>query len=110
MKNKEENAYEFLCRIPRVDFYQKNIHYLAPVYYGNEHPRQYMECFYKDGGEKMPVIIWIHGGAWDDEFLTASYRPESALTLLAERGYFIACLDYRLARHKALPACLEDSN
>ena len=108
MKNKEENAYEFLCRIPRVDFYQKKIHYLAPVYYGKEHPRQYMECFYKDGCEKMPVIIWIHGGAWDDEFLTASYRPESALTLLAERGYFIACLEYRLARHKALPACLED--
>lgn len=108
MKNKEENAYEFLCRIPRVDFYQKKIHYLAPVYYGKEHPRQYMECFYKDGCEKMPVIIWIHGGAWDDEFLTASYRPESALALLAERGYFIACLEYRLARHKALPACLED--
>lgn len=108
MKNKEENIYEFLCRIPRIDFYQKKIHYLAPVYYGKEHPRQYMECFYKDGCENMPVIIWIHGGAWDDEFLTASYRPESVLTLLAEKGYFIACLEYRLARHKALPACLED--
>ena len=75
MESKKENIYEFLCQIPRVDFYQKNLHYLPAVYYGQEHPRQYMECFYKDGCENMPVIIWIHGGAWDDEFLTASYRP-----------------------------------
>lgn len=108
MESKKENIYEFLCQIPRVDFYQKNLHYLPAVYYGQEHPRQYMECFYKDGCENMPVIMWIHGGAWDDEFLTASYRPEITLTELAEKGYFIACLEYRLARHAALPACLED--
>lgn len=104
----KENTYDFLCHIPRVDFYEKNLHYLPSVYYGREHPRQYMECFYKDGCENMPVIIWIHGGAWDDEFLTSSYRPESVLAELAEKGYFIACLEYRLARHKVLPACLED--
>lgn len=108
MENKKENAYEFLCQIQRVDFYRKNLHYLPAVYYGQEHPRQYMECFYKDGCENMPVIIWIHGGAWDDEFLTASYRPEITLAELAEKGYFIACLEYRLARYAALPACLED--
>lgn len=108
MKNKAENTYEFLCHMPRVDFYRKNLHYLPAVYYGQEHPRQYMECFYKDGCEKMPVVIWIHGGAWDDEFLTASYRPEPVLAELAEKGYFIACLEYRLARHKALPSCIED--
>ena len=108
MESKKENIYEFLCQIPRVDFYQKNLHYLPAVYYGQEHPRQYMECFYKDGCENMPVIIWIHGGAWDDEFLTASYRPEITLAELAEKGYFIACLEYRLARYAALPACLED--
>ena len=107
-ESKKENIYEFLCQIPRVDFYQKNLHYLPAVYYGQEHPRQYMECFYKDGCENMPVIIWIHGGAWDDEFLTASYRPEITLAELAEKGYFIACLEYRLARYAALPACLED--
>ena len=108
MESKKENIYEFLCQIPRVDFYQKNLHYLPAVYYGQEHPRQYMECFYKDGCENMPIIIWIHGGAWDDEFLTASYRPEITLAELAEKGYFIACLEYRLARYAALPACLED--
>ena len=93
MESKKENIYEFLCQIPRVDFYQKNLHYLPAVYYGQEHPRQHMECFYKDGCENMPVIIWIHGGAWDDEFLTASYRPEITLAELAEKGYFIACLE-----------------
>ncbi|MDY4693381.1 MAG: alpha/beta hydrolase [Blautia sp.] len=108
MGNKEVNTYDFLHHIQRVDFYEKNLHYLPLVYYGQEHPRQYMECFYKDGCENMPVIIWIHGGAWDDEFLTSSYRPESVLAELAEKGYFIACLEYRLARHKPLPACLED--
>lgn len=103
-----ENTYEFLCNLPRADFYKNGLNYRSGLYYSTEHPRQYMECFYKEGCTNMPVILWIHGGAWDDEYLTASYRPELTLAQLAANGYFIACLEYRLSRHAPLPACLED--
>jgi acetyl esterase/lipase len=108
MTETKKNPYEYLCHITRVNFYKRGLNYMSGVYYADGHPRQYMECFYKEGCTDMPVIIWIHGGAWDDEFLTASYRPEETLAKLAEAGFFIACLEYRLTRHAVLPACLED--
>ena len=108
MSQSKKNPYEYLCHMTRVNFYKCGLNYMSGIYYANVHPRQYMECFYKEGCTDMPVIIWIHGGAWDDEFLTASYRPEETLAKLAEKGFFIACLEYRLTRHAVLPACLED--
>lgn len=93
MTETKKNPYEYLCHITRVNFYKRGLNYMSGVYYADEHPRQYMECFYKEGCTDMPVIIWIHGGAWDDEFLTASYRPEETLAKLAEAGFFITCLE-----------------
>ena len=100
--------YEFLIDMPRVDFCKEGLHYIPRIQYGREHPRQYMECIYKDGIKNMPVVIWIHGGGFNDEFLTASYRPERAIADLAQKGYFVACIEYRLAQHALFPACITD--
>lgn len=100
--------YEFLIDMPRVDFCQEGLHYIPRIQYGRNHPRQYMECIYKDGFKNMPVVIWIHGGGFNDEFLTSSYRPERAIADLAEKGYFVACIEYRLTQHALFPACIID--
>lgn len=57
---------------------------------------------------KAPVIVWVHGGAWSDHELDRNYRPELELLKLAEKGYFIACIDYRLADEAPFPAQIQD--
>lgn len=104
--NEIEN-HAFIQELPRVDFAEEGLRYIPWMSYG-AHPRQYMECIYKESKKDMPVIIWIHGGAWDDEYLTAKYRPEPTICRLAQLGYFVACLEYRLFRHAELPACIDD--
>lgn len=55
-----------------------------------------------------PVIVWIHGGAWSMPDLDRNYRPEVELLKLADKGYFIACIDYRLADVQPFPAQIQD--
>lgn len=102
------SEYNFLYDLPRVDFNQRGLHYLPRIQYGREHPRQFMECIFKDGIKGKPVLVWIHGGGWQDDNLTPSYRPEETLAELAESGFFIACIEYRLAQHASFPACITD--
>lgn len=104
----ESIEYDFLYDLTRVDFCAQGLHIIPRIQYGREHPRQYMECIYRDGGSNRPVVVWIHGGAWSDENLTLSYRPERLLAELAHRGYYVACIEYRLAQHAAYPAAYHD--
>ena len=102
------SPFDFLYDIPRVDFCAEGLHYLPCVRYARENPRQYMDCIFKDGLNQYPVLIWVHGGGWGDEYNTPCYRPEPALLELADRGWFIACIEYRLAQHGAFPVPMLD--
>ncbi len=55
-----------------------------------------------------PVILWVHGGAWNDHQLDRNYRPEVELLKLAAKGYVIACCDYRLSDQAVFPAQIQD--
>lgn len=102
------SPFDFLYDIPRVDFCAEGLHYLPCVRYGRENPRQYMDCIYKDGLDHYPVLIWVHGGGWTDEYNLPTYRPEPTLLELAKKGWFIACIEYRLAQHAAFPVPMHD--
>lgn len=102
------SAYEPIHDLPRVNFCEEGLFYVPWVSYGRKHPRQHMSFIYKDGCENMPVVMWIHGGAWDDEYLTSDYRHDPTIAELAKKGYFVVCVEYRLARHDPYPACVED--
>ncbi len=62
---------------------------------------------YKDKNlkEKVPLIVFIHGGSWkwgkrgDYKFYTVSY---------AQKGYVTATVSYRLSKVAPHPACIED--
>lgn len=58
--------------------------------------------------DPAPVIVWIHGGAWSDHELDRNYRPETELLKLASKGYFVACIDYRLSDEVPFPAQIQD--
>jgi len=53
----------------------------------------------------MPVVIYIHGGAWRAGSRDAGVRP---LARLAQRGYFGASIEYRFSQEARFPAQIED--
>ena len=60
--------------------------------------------WFPDATEPMPLIIWVHGGAFrkgtkDD--------PRRALHML-EKGYAIASVEYRLSQEAIFPAQIQD--
>ena len=53
--------------------------------------------------DKLPLIIWVHGGAW----LAGNKNNCPALRFL-RKGYAIASINYRLSQHAIFPAQIED--
>jgi acetyl esterase/lipase len=51
----------------------------------------------------MPAVIFIHGGAW-----RAGNKNGAPVRFLAERGYFVASINYRLSSEAPFPAAVED--
>ncbi|MEM7385672.1 MAG: alpha/beta hydrolase, partial [Verrucomicrobiota bacterium] len=58
----------------------------------------------KSESNALPLVIWIHGGAWRGG---SKHHPGPALNLL-ERGYAVASVEYRLSGEAIFPAALED--
>ena len=52
---------------------------------------------------RLPVIVWIHGGAW-----RAGSKEDCPAVPLAAKGYAVASVDYRLSQHAVFPAQIED--
>jgi acetyl esterase/lipase len=70
------------------------------------HELQKLDLYLPEQGENLPLILWIHGGAWRSggkEQLQAS----QLFDFLAE-GYAVASVDYRLSQHAIFPAQIQD--
>ena len=61
------------------------------------------------GEEKLPVIIWFHGGGWRSEELDRHYRPHGLLMQLCNAGFACVSADYRLLQQAAYPAPIQDA-
>jgi acetyl esterase/lipase len=51
----------------------------------------------------LPLLIYIHGGGWMD-----GSREDCPGNFVAERGFAIACVDYRLSHEAHFPAQIHD--
>ncbi|MDE0467812.1 MAG: alpha/beta hydrolase [Candidatus Poribacteria bacterium] len=73
------------------------------AYVADGHERQKLDLYIPDEGENLPLIIWIHGGAWlgGDK---AHYNPRGYL----KSGYAGASINYRLSQHAIFPAQIKD--
>src|SRR5258708_665425 len=61
----------------------------------------------KTGGDKLPACVLVHGGGW----VAGDKERFSPLAIgLAQRGYFVANIEYRLGPVAKYPAALEDCN
>ena len=54
-------------------------------------------------GKKLPLIVWVHGGAW----LGGDKRGGPFLQL-ANKGYVLASVNYRLSQEAIFPAQIHD--
>jgi acetyl esterase/lipase len=76
-------------------------------YVPNGHERQKLDLYLPEArpadGKPLPVIVWVHGGAW----LGGSKDGCPALPYV-RRGYAVASVGYRLSQHARFPAQIED--
>ena len=64
-----------------------------------------------DLGRPRPAVLAIHGGSWNGGSMTAfRYDPGNWVVRLAQRGFVVFAIDYRLARpgQSSWPAVLDD--
>jgi acetyl esterase/lipase len=81
----------------------RDVEYCAP---GGRALRMHLVRPSRPAREPMPVVVWIHGGAW-----RAGSRDSGIPQLLpfARRGYFGASIEYRFSSEAIFPAQIEDA-
>jgi acetyl esterase/lipase len=91
--------------VPR-DFVPRGVTLLRDLaYVPDGHERQKLDLFLPERKAEgpLPVIVWIHGGAW---------REGDKWPCLADRfptrGYAVASINYRLSGDAPFPAAIED--
>jgi acetyl esterase/lipase len=59
----------------------------------------------------VPLIIWIHGGAWklNDKFADMGYM-KNTIKSFTDEGYAFASIDYRYSTDAIFPAQIQDCN
>jgi arylsulfatase A-like enzyme/dienelactone hydrolase len=72
-------------------------------YVPDGHERQRLDLYVPANATNLPLIVWVHGGAW----LGGSKERPPALPFLKD-GYAVASINYRLSQHATFPAQLED--
>ncbi len=73
------------------------------AYVTDGHERQKLDLYIPNEGENLPLIIWVHGGAW----LGGSKERYAPMEYL-KSSYAGASINYRLSQHAIFPAQIED--
>src|SRR5918997_2465759 len=84
--------------LPASVVVHRDLHYVS-----GGHPRQMLDLYLPRAAGPLPLIVWIHGGA----FRVGSKEDRLPREML-ERGFAIASLNYRLSQHARFPAQIED--
>jgi acetyl esterase/lipase len=73
------------------------------AYVADGHERQKLDLYLPRAEQPLPVVIWVHGGAW----LGGNKNRPVPLPYLSD-GYAVASVGYRLSQHAIFPAQIED--
>ena len=68
------------------------------------HERQKLDLYLPKADGPLPLVVWVHGGAWR----TGSKDGGGPALPLLARGYAVASINYRLSQHAAFPAQIHD--
>ena len=73
-------------------------------YVEDGHERNRLDLYLpEEAQDSLPVIVWIHGGAWQ-----AGSKDNCPAVTLVAKGYAVASVNYRLSQHAVFPAQIED--
>jgi acetyl esterase/lipase len=70
-----------------------------------------LDLYRPDGGTARPLVIYLHGGSWTEGSKRATGHFSDfpgLLAGLAQRGFVVASLDYRLSSEARYPAAIND--
>jgi len=76
-------------------------------YVDNGHYRQKLDIYLPNtakAGDKLPLVIWIHGGGWRKGNKMSVARQ----LFLLENGFALASINYRLSHNAQFPAQIHD--
>ena len=75
------------------------------AYVPQGHERQKLDLYLPEqpSGEPLPLIIWVHGGAWQ-----AGSKAGCPARRFVADGYAVASINYRLSQHAIFPAQIQD--
>jgi acetyl esterase/lipase len=68
------------------------------------HERNKLDLYVPKADKPLPLIIWVHGGAWQG----GSKDGNNPALRFLDRGYAVAAINYRLSQHARFPAQIED--
>jgi len=72
-------------------------------YVTNGHDRQKLDLLVPMSEEKLPLLVWIHGGGWE-----AGDKEDRAFYRFLNQGFAVASINYRFSQHAIYPAQIED--
>lgn len=60
---------------------------------------------------KLPLVVWIHGGAWmmNDKYADMGYMKKTVAGFI-DSGYALASINYRYSTDAVFPAQIQDGN
>ncbi len=73
------------------------------AYVENGHERQKLDLYLPKSDKPLPLVIWVHGGAW-----RAGSKDRTPALPLTAKGFAVASINYRLSQHAVFPAQIED--
>jgi acetyl esterase/lipase len=86
---------------------ESELNVVRDISYG-DHPRQTLDVYHYEPGweEKKPVIVFVHGGAWDSGHKGKYYFVARSLV---DRGYIVVIPNYRLYPDVRFPTFVNDT-
>jgi len=72
-------------------------------YVTDGHARQKLDLLVPPSEEKLPLLVWIHGGGWE-----AGDKSERIFYRFLNQGYALASINYRYSTQAIYPAQIED--
>ncbi len=90
-------------RLPETVTFKQDVEYVAAG-----HERQKLDLYLpkRPAGEKLPLVVFIHGGGWKNGDKAGGRR--FVLPLVAKGKFVGASINYRLSQHAQWPAQIHD--
>jgi len=111
----------FLCAVAQIEAQSASAQAIFPagtivhsnIPYAGDLNRKHLFDIYlpKKTTGKIPLVVWIHGGAWmlNDKYADMGYMKNTVRGFI-DNGYALASIDYRFSTEAIFPAQIQDCN